>query len=54
MPAPKKPTKPALWEAAKKKARASSAGSEPGRWSARKAALAQLRYKKEGGGWTTK
>lgn len=48
---PKVPTKPNLWERIKKKARASSAGSPPGRWSARKAALAQLQYKKQGGGW---
>ena len=49
----KKPTKPDLWASIKKKARASSAGSPPGRWSARKSALAQLQYKKRGGAWTT-
>lgn len=45
------PTKPKLWKSIKKKARASSAGSEPGRWSARKAALSQLEYDKQGGEW---
>ncbi len=49
---PKNPTKPALWAKAKRDARASSEGSEPGRWSARKAARAQLEYEKQGGGWT--
>ncbi len=45
------PTNPALWEDAKKKARATSEGSEPGRWSARKSVLAQVSYAKRGGGW---
>ncbi len=49
---PKKPTKPALWAKAKRDARASSEGGEPGRWSARKAARAQLEYEKQGGEWT--
>lgn len=48
---PKAPTKPALWNAIKKKARASSAGSPPGRWSARKSALARREYEKRGGKW---
>ena len=48
----KKPTKPALWEKAKADARATSEGSPPGRWFARKAARAQLEYRKRGGGWT--
>ncbi len=48
----KLPMNPALWEDAKKKARATSEGSEPGRWSARKAAIAQLDYKERGGTWT--
>jgi hypothetical protein len=48
---PKKPTKPALWAKAKKDARATSEGSPPGQWSARKAARAQLEYKKRGGKW---
>ncbi len=54
MPQPKRPTKPELWEAIHKKARASSAGgSKPGEWSARKSVLAQLEYKKRGGDWMT-
>jgi len=44
-------TNPALWQRVKKKARATSEGSEPGRWSAQKAAIAQREYKKAGGGW---
>lgn len=46
-----KPKNPKLWQSVKKRARASSLGSEPGRWSARKAAAAQLQYEKEGGKW---
>ena len=53
MPQPKVPTKPELWESIIKKARASSAGSPPGRWSSRKAALSQREYEKQGGGWKT-
>lgn len=49
MPTPKKPTNPALWERIKKKYRATSEGSKPGRWSARKAALSQLAYTEQGG-----
>jgi hypothetical protein len=48
------PTKPALWRSITKKARETSEGSKKGRWSARKAVLAQVSYKKRGGGWTTK
>ena len=51
--APKKPTKPALWASLKKRARASSAGSKPGQWSALKAVLTQREYRKQGGGWKT-
>lgn len=51
MPTPKKPSNPALWNKIKKKHRASSEGSKPGRWSPRKAALSQLEYKKQGGKW---
>jgi hypothetical protein len=47
-----RPTKPELWEQVKKHQRASSQGSPPGRWGARKAALAKLEYKQKGGGWT--
>ncbi len=46
-----KPSDPALWERVKKRQRASSQGSPPGRWGARKAALAKLEYKKRGGKW---
>ena len=52
MPPPKKtPTEPALWELVKRKHRASSEGGEKGRWSARKSVLAQLEYRRRGGGW---
>jgi hypothetical protein len=47
----KVPTKPELWEEMKSKARATSKGSEPGRWSAHKAALAQREYTRRGGNW---
>lgn len=47
----KVPTNPALWGFVKKRARASSKGGEPGRWSAQKAVLAQKQYEKRGGGW---
>jgi hypothetical protein len=46
-----KPTNPALWESITRNYRATSEGSSPGRWSARKAARAQLEYKKRGGKW---
>lgn len=46
-----KPTNPALWDRVKKKYRATSAGTRPGRWSARKAALSRLEYKRRGGDW---
>ena len=45
------PTDPKLWEEAKKEQRATSEGSPPGRWSARKAVLAQREYERRGGGW---
>lgn len=48
----KKPTDPKKWALAKRKARATSEGSEPGKWSARKAAIAQRQYEKWGGKWT--
>lgn len=35
----------------KKKHRATSEGSLPGRWSARKAVLARLEYERRGGKW---
>ena len=46
-----KATKPELWTRIKKKVKASSDGGESGRWSARKAAIAQLQYRKAGGKW---
>ena len=45
------PTDPKLWDEVKKEQRATSEGSEPGRWSARKAVLAQREYERRGGGW---
>lgn len=45
------PTKPALWKLITKKYRASKKGGDKGRWSAEKAALAKLQYKKKGGEW---
>ena len=47
-----KPTNPGLWATVKKRIRASSNGGEPGRWSARKAVIAQLEYKSAGGKWS--
>jgi hypothetical protein len=44
-------TKPALREELKEKIRASSKAGEPGQWSARKARLLALEYKKKGGGY---
>jgi hypothetical protein len=46
-----RPTNPALWNQIKATHRASSNGGEPGRWSARKAVLAQLEYRRRGGDW---
>lgn len=51
MPTPKKPSDPALWNKIKKKIRATSEGSKAGKWSPRKAVLAQMEYKKQGGKW---
>ncbi len=45
------PTDPALWERVKKGQRETSEGTPPGRWSARKAVLAQREYERQGGGW---
>jgi hypothetical protein len=47
----KVPTRPQVWHQARLRARATDAGSPPGRWSARKAVLAQVSYKKRGGRW---
>ncbi len=43
------PTDRALWDEVKKEQRATSEGSEPGRWSSRKAVLAQREYERRGG-----
>lgn len=45
-------TKPSLRESIKNKIMASDKGGKPGQWSARKAQLLALEYKKSGGGYT--
>lgn len=45
------PKNPALWRRLLKKHRATSEGSPPGRWSARKAILARREYEGQGGEW---
>jgi len=47
-------TKPKLWEQVKKSVRNSSKGGLTGTWSARKAQLSVLLYKKKGGGYKGK
>jgi len=47
-------TKPKLWEQVKTSVRNSSKGGIPGTWSARKAQLSVLLYKKKGGGYKGK
>ena len=42
---------PKLWERIKKKVTAGDKGGEKGEWSARKAQLAVVEYKKAGGGY---
>lgn len=54
MPTPKKPSNPALWNKIKKKNRATSEGSPPGRWGVRKAVLSRLDYEEQGGRWSGK
>jgi hypothetical protein len=44
----------ALWNRIKARIRAGSKGGRPGQWSARKAQLAVLAYKKAGGGYSGK
>jgi hypothetical protein len=44
-------TNPKLWEAVKRKITAGDKGGNAGQWSARKAQMAVLEYKKEGGGY---
>ena len=45
-------TKPCLRDSIKKRILAGSKGGKPGQWSARKAQLVALEYKKAGGGYT--
>jgi hypothetical protein len=47
-------TKPLLWEKVKESVKKSSKGGLPGKWSARKAQLSVLLYKKKGGGYKGK
>lgn len=47
-------TDPDLWEKVKAEITAGSKGGNPGQWSARKAQLAVLEYKKRGGGYKGK
>ena len=44
-------TNPELWERVKDEVTAGDKGGRPGQWSARKAQLAVLEYKKRGGGY---
>ena len=44
----------ALWNRIKSRIKAGSKGGRPGQWSARKAQLAVLAYKKAGGGYSGK
>lgn len=46
-------TKPTLRKAIFNKVKAGSKGGEPGEWSARKAQLMAVQYKKAGGGYTS-
>lgn len=45
-------TKEKLWKSIVASVKAGSKGGDPGEWSARKAQLATLRYKKAGGGYS--
>jgi len=47
-------TDPELWERIKREVTAGDKGGDPGQWSARKAQLAVLKYKKAGGGYKGK
>lgn len=47
-----KKTNPGLWAKIVASSKASSKGGDPGEWSARKAQLATLEYKKRGGGYS--
>lgn len=49
MARPRIPTDPELWERLKDQARATSLGSEPGRWSEQKSLAAQVAYHQQGG-----
>ena len=46
-----KKTNPAKWDAVVASVKAGTKGGDPGQWSARKAQLATLKYKKAGGGY---
>jgi hypothetical protein len=46
-----KKSDPELWEKVKKDVTAHDKGGRPGQWSGRKAQMAVLEYKKEGGGY---
>jgi hypothetical protein len=47
-----KKSNPGLWKRIVASVKASSKGGDPGEWSARKAQLAVLKYKKAGGGYS--
>lgn len=49
-----KKTKPSMWRNIVASVKAGSKGGKPGQWSARKAQLATLQYKKAGGGYSGK
>lgn len=44
---------PALWEAVKAEMKAGDKGGKPGEWSARKAQMSVLEYKRRGGGYVS-
>lgn len=46
-------TKPTMRKALFTKIKAGSSGGDPGEWSARKAQLLAVQYKKKGGGYTS-
>jgi hypothetical protein len=47
-----KKSNPGLWKRIVASVKASTKGGDPGEWSARKAQLAVLKYKKAGGGYS--
>lgn len=46
-----KPDKPSLWDATKRKYRATDKGTPKGKWGASKAVLAKRDYQRKGGRW---